>query len=137
MSRKLYVGNLSYNTTEGELETLFSQSGTVESVRVMRDMATGRARGFGFVEMATDEEAQAATRRQRAEFGGRALTVNEARLQEACWAASAAIVVAVDSWWLRWWRGVAAPSSGNRRWKLELRSEKSRRRACDPTSEDD
>jgi len=72
MSRKLYVGNLSYNTTEGELETLFSQSGTVESVRVMRDMATGRARGFGFVEMATDEEAQAAISAVNGqEFGGR------------------------------------------------------------------
>jgi len=84
MSRKLYVGNLSYNTTEAELETLFAQSGTVESVRVMRDMATGRARGFGFVEMATDEEAQAAvTACHGQEFGGRALTVNEARPQEA------------------------------------------------------
>jgi len=83
MSRKLYVGNLSYNTTEGELETLFSESGTVESVRVMRDMATGRARGFGFVEMATEEEAQAAINATNGlEFGGRALTVNEARPQE-------------------------------------------------------
>ena len=84
MSRKLYVGNLSYNTTEAELESLFSQSGTVESVRVMRDMATGRARGFGFVEMANDEEAQAAiSATNGVEFGGRALTVNEARPQEA------------------------------------------------------
>lgn len=84
MSRKLYVGNLSYNTTEGELETLFAQSGTVESVRVMRDMATGRARGFGFVEMGSDEEAQAAINAHHGqEFGGRALTVNEARPQEA------------------------------------------------------
>lgn len=84
MSQKLYVGNLSYNTTEGELETLFSQSGTVESVRVMRDMATGRARGFGFVEMATQEEAQAAiTAFHGYEFGGRQLTVNEARPMEA------------------------------------------------------
>ena len=83
MSRKLYVGNLSYNTTEAELEELFSQSGSVESVRVMRDMATGRARGFGFVEMATEEEAQAAiTATNGHEFGGRALTVNEARPQE-------------------------------------------------------
>ncbi|MBS1817666.1 MAG: RNA-binding protein [Acidobacteria bacterium] len=83
MSRKLYVGNLSYNTTESELESLFSQSGTVESVRVMRDQATGRARGFGFVEMATEEEAQAAISATNGqEFGGRALTVNEARPQE-------------------------------------------------------
>jgi RNA recognition motif-containing protein len=83
MGRKLYVGNLSYNTTEGELESLFAQSGTVESVRVMRDMATGRARGFGFVEMGSDEEAQAAIDATNGrEFGGRALTVNEARPQE-------------------------------------------------------
>jgi RNA recognition motif-containing protein len=84
MSRKLYVGNLSYNTTEADLESLFAQSGTVESVRVMRDMATGRARGFGFVEMSTDEEAQAAISATNGqEFGGRQLTVNEARPQEA------------------------------------------------------
>ena len=84
MGNKLYVGNLSYNTTEGELETLFAQSGTVESVRVMRDMATGRARGFGFVEMASEEEAQAAVNACHGqEFGGRQLTVNEARPQEA------------------------------------------------------
>jgi RNA recognition motif-containing protein len=84
MSRKLYVGNLSYNTTEGDLEGLFAQSGTVESVRVMRDMATGRARGFAFVEMASDEEAQAAISAHHGqEFGGRALTVNEARPMEA------------------------------------------------------
>ncbi|MFN7985156.1 MAG: RNA-binding protein [Vicinamibacterales bacterium] len=84
MSQKLYVGNLSYNTTEGELESLFSQAGTVESVRVMRDMATGRARGFGFVEMASSEEAQAAISSfHGTEFGGRQLTVNEARPMEA------------------------------------------------------
>jgi RNA recognition motif-containing protein len=84
MSRKLYVGNLSYNTTESDLESLFGQSGTVESVRGMRDKATGRARGFGFVEMASDEEAQAAiSATNGVEFGGRTLTVNEARPQEA------------------------------------------------------
>ena len=84
MSQKLYVGNLSYNTTEGELESLFAQAGTVESVRVMRDMATGRARGFGFVEMANSEEAQAAINQFHGyEFGGRQLTVNEARPMEA------------------------------------------------------
>ena len=60
MNRKLYVGNIAYQTTEAELEQLFSQSGTVESVRVMRDMATGRARGFAFVEMASEADAQAA-----------------------------------------------------------------------------
>ena len=82
MSRKLYVGNLSYNTTEGELETLFSQSGTVESVRVMRDMATGRARGFGFVEMETEEAATAAIDKfNNTELDGRRIAVNEARPQ--------------------------------------------------------
>ena len=58
MGRKLYVGNLPYQTGETELTELFSRAGTVESARIMRDMATGRARGFGFVEMASDEEAQ-------------------------------------------------------------------------------
>ena len=65
MGRRLYVGNLPYSTGEAELQELFSKAGTVESVRVMRDAATGRARGFAFVEMSTDEEAQkAATRVQ-------------------------------------------------------------------------
>ena len=82
MNRKLYVGNLAYETTETDLQTLFSQSGTVESVRVMRDMATGRARGFAFVEMATEADAQAAIDQLHdKQFGGRTLTVNEARPQ--------------------------------------------------------
>lgn len=80
MARKLYVGNLPYDTGEQDLQALFGRAGTVESVNVMRDMATGRARGFAFVEMASDEDAQKAI----AEFnnyslGGRNLTVNEAR----------------------------------------------------------
>ena len=80
MGRKLYVGNLPYQVAETELQDLFGQAGVVESVRVMRDMATGRARGFAFVEMATDEEAQkAATQFNGHSLGGRALTVNEAR----------------------------------------------------------
>ena len=80
MSRKLYVGNLPYQTEERELQELFGQFGSVDSVRVMRDMATGRARGFAFVEMATDDEAQtAAAKLNGHELGGRALTVNEAR----------------------------------------------------------
>ena|SRR5579862_8862587 len=82
MNRKLYVGNLAYETTEADLQTLFSQSGTVETVRVMRDMATGRARGFAFVEMATEADAQAAIDQLHEKpFGGRTLTVNEARPQ--------------------------------------------------------
>ena len=80
MARKLYVGNLPYDTDEQALQTLFAGAGTVETVSVMRDMATGRARGFAFVEMATDEEAQkAATEFNQYQMGGRALTVNEAR----------------------------------------------------------
>ena len=80
MGRKLYVGNLPYSTGETELQDLFGQYGAVESVRVMRDMATGRARGFAFVEMATDEEAAtAAERLNEHQLEGRALTVNEAR----------------------------------------------------------
>src|SRR5919202_801756 len=80
MGRRLYVGNLPYMTGEAGLQELFSRAGTVESVRVMRDAATGRARGFAFVEMATDEEAQkAATEFNQYQLGGRALTVNEAR----------------------------------------------------------
>jgi len=80
MARKLYVGNLPYDTDEQALQTLFAGAGTVESVSVMRDMATGRARGFAFVEMATDEEAQQAiSMLNERDFGGRNLTVNEAR----------------------------------------------------------
>src|SRR3982751_6279041 len=80
MGRRLYVGNLPYTAGEAELQELFSKAGTVESVRVMRDAATGRARGFAFVEMSTDEEAQkAATELNQYQMGGRALTVNEAR----------------------------------------------------------
>ena len=80
MGRKLYVGNLPYQTGEAELTELFSRAGTVESARIMRDMATGRARGFGFVEMATDEEAQKAIAElNEFKMEGRALVVNEAR----------------------------------------------------------
>ena len=80
MGRRLYVGNLPYTTGEAELQELFGRAGTVESVRVMRDAATGRARGFAFVEMSTDEEAQkAASELNQYQLGGRPLTVNEAR----------------------------------------------------------
>ena len=80
MGRRLYVGNLPYSTGETELQELFSKAGKVESVRVMRDAATGRARGFAFVEMSTDDEAQrAASEFNQYQLGGRALTVNEAR----------------------------------------------------------
>ena len=84
MGRKLYVGNIPYETGENELQELFARAGSVESVKVMRDMATGRARGFAFVEMSTDEEAQKAiTELNEFQLGGRGLTVNEARPKPA------------------------------------------------------
>jgi cold-inducible RNA-binding protein len=80
MSRKLYVGNLPFSATEQDLQSLFAAAGTVDTVNLMRDMATGRARGFAFVEMGSDEEAQQAiTMLNDRDFGGRNLTVNEAR----------------------------------------------------------
>jgi RNA recognition motif-containing protein len=84
MSRKLYVGNLPYETGEADLQELFSRAGNVDSVKVMRDMATGRARGFAFVEMSTDDEAQKAiSELNNYQVGGRGLTVNEARPKPA------------------------------------------------------
>jgi cold-inducible RNA-binding protein len=80
MGRKLYVGNLPYEVGESDLQTLFAAAGTVETVNVMRDMATGRARGFAFVEMGSDDEARSAiTQFNDYSMGGRNLTVNEAR----------------------------------------------------------
>jgi len=80
MATKLYVGNLSFRTTGEELKELFAQAGTVESVSVIEDRETGRSRGFGFVEMATAEEAAAAIEQFNGkELGGRNLTVNEAK----------------------------------------------------------
>jgi cold-inducible RNA-binding protein len=80
MGRRLYVGNLPYKTTDEDLNSLFSQAGAVDNVRVMRDMATGRARGFAFVEMANDDGAQKAiTQFHGYALEGRQLVVNEAR----------------------------------------------------------
>ena len=80
MGRKLFVGNLPFDTGESDLQDLFAQAGTVDTVKVMRDMATGRARGFAFVEMSTDEEAKRAIDQlNNFQLGGRGLTVNEAR----------------------------------------------------------
>jgi cold-inducible RNA-binding protein len=80
MGRRLYVGNLPYETGEAELQELFARAGTIDNVKVVRDMATGRARGFAFVEMSTDAEAQKAiTELNQFQLGGRGLTVNEAR----------------------------------------------------------
>ena len=84
MARKLYVGNIPYDTTEQDLQALFGAIGTVDSVNVMRDMATGRARGFAFVEMATDDEAQKAIAQlNEHSLAGRNLTVNEAKPKTA------------------------------------------------------
>ena len=80
MGRRLYVGNLPYSATEDQLTELFGRAGQVDNVRVMRDMATGRARGFAFVEMASDEDAQKAiTELNEYQMDGRPLAVNEAR----------------------------------------------------------
>ena len=80
MARKLYVGNFPYTTNEQDLQDLFASAGNVDSVNVMRDMATGRARGFAFVEMVSEEDAQNAINKLHdTQFGGRNLTVNEAR----------------------------------------------------------
>ena len=84
MGRKLYVGNFPYETGEAELQELFARAGTVETVKVMRDMATGRARGFAFVEMGSDDEAQKAIAElNEYQLGGRSLSVNEARPKPA------------------------------------------------------
>ena len=84
MAKRLYVGSLPYSTTEDELREAFSQAGTVESATVIIDKMTGRSKGFGFVEMSTDDEAQKAIDMWHGkEFGGRNLVVNEARPMEA------------------------------------------------------
>src|SRR4029079_17079610 len=80
MGNKLYVGNIPYDTNEDDLTALFAKAGKVATVNVMRDRETGRARGFAFVEMATDKDAQnAIAQLHEQSFGGRTLTVNEAR----------------------------------------------------------
>ena len=80
MSTKLYVGNLPYHTNESDLQTLFEAMGSVETINVVTDRATGRARGFAFVEMSTAEGAsRAISELDRHDYGGRSLTVNEAK----------------------------------------------------------
>ncbi len=82
MAQRIYVGNLPYSATEDEVETLFATYGEVLSVALPTDRETGRARGFGFVEMSTSEAAQAIEGVNGTEFGGRTLNVNEARPRE-------------------------------------------------------
>jgi RNA recognition motif-containing protein len=81
VAKKLYVGNLSFSSTEDELKTLFSQFGEVTSVTIIKDRDTGRSRGFGFVEMENADTA--AEQLNGKEYGGRPLTVNEARERES------------------------------------------------------
>ncbi len=83
MAKKLYVGGLSYDTTEGSLKETFAEAGTVESANVITDRATGRSKGFGFVEMSSDEEAKKAIEIFNGkELDGRTITVNEAKPME-------------------------------------------------------
>ncbi|HXY37154.1 MAG TPA: RNA-binding protein [Planctomycetaceae bacterium] len=83
MGKKLYVGNLSYETTNESLEQMFAAYGSVQSAQIVMDRETGRSKGFGFVEMGSDQEAQAAINGLNGkEVGGRSLTVNEARPRE-------------------------------------------------------
>ena len=84
MAKKLYVGGLSYDTNEDTIKNFFAPAGTVESAMIIMDKATGRSKGFGFVEMSTEEEAQKAIEMFNGkELDGRSLTVNEARPMEA------------------------------------------------------
>ncbi len=82
MSKRIYVGNLSYQTTENDLTNLFEEVGQVESVNVITDRDTGRSKGFAFVEMSSDDADKAITQFNGTEVNGRALTVNEARPRE-------------------------------------------------------
>jgi RNA recognition motif-containing protein len=83
MAKRIYVGGLPYSVTERDVENLFAASGTVSSVSVITDKYTGQAKGFGFVEMSTDEEATAAINTLNGtQMGGRTLTVNEAKPRE-------------------------------------------------------
>ena len=83
MAKKLYVGNLSYGTTDSDLQGMFEEFGTVQSAQVIMDRDTGRSKGFGFVEMSSDQEAQAAINALNGQdVDGRSLTVNEAKPRE-------------------------------------------------------
>jgi RNA recognition motif-containing protein len=84
MAKKLFVGNLSFSATESSLSEMFSQVGIVDSVKIITDMNSGRSRGFGFVEMSTDKDAEKAIAEFNGkEFQGRQVVVNEARPQES------------------------------------------------------
>ena len=115
MGKRLYVGNLPYTISDSELQQLFEQHGSVTSAQVVMDRDTGRSKGFGFVEMGTDAEAQAAiTALHGAEFGGRTLTVNEARPKPEGGGGAAGAAAAVAAGRLRWRR---RPGRLRRRWR--------------------
>ena len=82
MSKRIYVGNLSFQTTESDLSNLFNQAGAVDSVTIITDRDTGRSKGFAFVEMDSESADKAISQLNGTEFNGRALTVNEARPRE-------------------------------------------------------
>ena len=82
MSKRIFVGNLSYQTTEGDLTGLFEQAGEVESASIITDRETGQSKGFAFVEMASEDAEKAIAQFNGAELNGRSLTVNEARPRE-------------------------------------------------------
>lgn len=82
MQTKLYVGNLNYSVTDEDLRTLFAQHGAVQSINIIKDRYTGQAKGFAFVEMSSQEEAQKALELNGSEFMGRNLNISEARPQE-------------------------------------------------------
>ena len=82
MTKRIYVGNLSYQTTENDLTTLFEQAGQVDSANIITDRDTGRSKGFGFVEMGNEDADKAIAQFNGTEVNGRALTVNEARPRE-------------------------------------------------------
>jgi cold-inducible RNA-binding protein len=96
VSTRIYVGNLSYETTENDLTTLFEQVGQVESVNIITDRDTGRSKGFGFVEMGSGDAEKAIAQFNGTEISGRALTVNEARPREDSAAAVATAAAAVE-----------------------------------------
>ena len=82
MSKRIYVGNLSYQTTENDINNLFGQVGEVESVNIITDRDTGRSKGFGFVEMGNEDADKAIAQLNGTELNGRSITVNEARPRE-------------------------------------------------------
>ena len=124
MGKKLYVGNLAYSIGDGELQRLFAAHGSVASAQVIMDRDTGRSKGFGFVEMGSDQEAQAAISAMNgAEVEGRALAVNEARPKpEGGGRGPAAAAAAADA------AATAAAGGRRRRWRRWLR--RGRRRAA-------